>query len=301
MSRKNGSGTFAAATAYFIWGLFPLYWSLLGDVPTVQVLAHRAVWCALSVWLYLALLGQGRWWRGLRRQVLAMLATTALLISVNWGVYVYGVNSGHVLETSLGYFISPLFAVLLGVVLLRERLGAIQWVAVALAAFGVAYLAVRLGAPPWIALALAVSFGLYGLIRKLAEVDAVRGLAVESCLVLPVAAAYLAWCETQGTATFLHRAHLTDLLLVAGGAVTAIPLVLFAYGARRVPMSTLGFLQYVAPTVQLVLGVFVFHETFGSAQLVAFGCIWLALALVMADGVRRWVVGRAAAPQPSVR
>src|SRR5437868_3982169 len=127
MSRAQGSGTFAAAAAYFIWGLFPLYWSLLGEVPTVQVLAHRAAWCALSVWLYLALLGRGRWWQGLHPRVLGMLTATALLISVNWGVYVYGVNSGHVLETSLGYFISPLFAVLLGVVLLRERLGALQW------------------------------------------------------------------------------------------------------------------------------------------------------------------------------
>jgi chloramphenicol-sensitive protein RarD len=156
------------------------------------------------------------------------------------------------------------------------------------------------GAPPWIALILAASFGLYGLLRKLAEVDAVRGLAVESCLVLPMAAAYLAWCEYHGTATFLHRSHVTDILLVAGGVVTAVPLVMFAYGARRVPMSTLGFLQYLAPTVQLLLGVFVFHEAFGAAQAVAFGCIWLALALVMADGLRRWALGRAT-PQPSVR
>ena len=300
MSRAQGSGTFAAAAAYFIWGLFPLYWSLLGHVPTVQVLAHRAAWCALSVWLYLAVLGQGRWWRGLQPRVLGMLTATALLISVNWGVYVYGVNSGHVLETSLGYFISPLLAVLLGVALLRERLGMLQWAAVAIAASGVAYLTVSLGAPPWIALLLAGSFGLYGLIRKLAEVDAIRGLAVESCLVLPVAIAYLAWCERQGTAAFLHRTPLTDALLIAGGAVTAVPLVLFTYGARRVPMSTLGFLQYLAPTVQFLLGVFVFHEAFGPAQLVAFGCIWFALALVMADGVRRWAIGRAA-PQPSVR
>jgi chloramphenicol-sensitive protein RarD len=300
MSRKQGAGAIAAAAAYFIWGLFPLYWSQLGDVPTIQVLAHRAAWCALSVWLYLTLVGQGRWWRELDRRVLGMLTVTALLISVNWGVYVYGVNSGHVLETSLGYFISPLFAVLLGVALLRERLGATQWAAVAIAAFGVGYLAVHLGAPPWIALALATSFGLYGLIRKLAEVDAVRGLAVESCLVLPVAAAYLAWCEQQGSGVFLHGAHSRDILLVAGGAVTAVPLVLFAYGARRVPMATLGFLQYLAPTVQLLLGVFVFHERFGSAQLVAFGCIWFALALVMADGLRRWLASRATV-QPSVR
>ena len=227
--------------------------------------------------------------RDMPPRVLLMLVASSLLISVNWGVYIYGVNSGHVLDTSLGYFITPLFSVLLGVFLLREKLSPLQWVAVALAAFGVGYLAYRLGAPPWIALSLAVSFGSYGLIRKLAVIDAVRGLAVESCLMLPLAAAYLLWCERQGTGAFLHGAPSRDLLLVAGGAVTAVPLVLFAYGARRVALSTLGFMQYLAPTVQLLLGIFVFHERFGLTQAVAFGCIWAALALVMADSLRRWL------------
>jgi chloramphenicol-sensitive protein RarD len=299
MTRMQGPGALAAAGAYFIWGLFPLYWSLLGDVPVVQVLAHRALWCAVCVWLLLAAQGQGRWWRGMERRVLLMLIASSLLISVNWGVYIYGVTSGHVLDTSLGYFITPLFSILLGVFLLRERLNAGQWAAVALATFGVGYLANRLGAPPWIALVLATSFGCYGLIRKLVAIDAVRGLAVESCLMLPVAAAYLIGCELRGSGAFLHGGGVRDVLLMAGGPVTAVPLVLFAYGARRVAMSTLGFMQYLAPTVQLLLGVFVFHEVFGPAQGVAFGCIWAALALVMADSLRRWL-GREA-DQASLR
>jgi chloramphenicol-sensitive protein RarD len=288
MSSPRGPGLLAAAVAYLVWGLFPLYWSLLGAVPTVQVLAHRGVWCALCVWLLLAVQGQARWWRGLDGRTFGLLTASALLISINWGVYIYAVNSGHVLDTSLGYFITPLFNIIFGVLLLRERLGAWQWTAVAIAACGVGYLAVRLGAPPWIALLLAVSFACYGLIRKLAVIDAVRGLAVESCLMLPLAAGYLVWCEMQGTGVFLHGPASTDVLLAVGGVVTAVPLVLFAYGARRVPLSTLGFIQYVAPTVQLLLGVFVFHEHFGSAQAVAFICIWAALAIVMVDGLRRW-------------
>lgn len=299
MTRTEGPGTLAAAGAYFIWGLFPLYWSLLGDVPVVQVLAHRAAWCAVCVWLFLAVQGEGRWWRGLPPRVLLMLVASSLLISVNWGVYIFGVTSGHVLDTSLGYFITPLFSILLGVFLLREKLNALQRVAVALAACGVGYLAVRLGSPPWIALALAVSFGCYGLIRKLVVIDAVRGLAVESCLMLPLALAYLLWSEWQGSGAFLHGAVSRDLLLAAGGAVTAVPLVLFAYGARRVALSTLGFMQYIAPTVQLLLGIFVFHEHFGAVQLVAFVCIWAALGLVTADSVRRWMTRPAA--QPSLR
>ncbi|MET0291226.1 MAG: EamA family transporter RarD [Steroidobacteraceae bacterium] len=293
MNLLRGPGLLAAAVAYLVWGLFPLFWSLLDPVPTVQVLAHRAVWCAVSVWLLLALQGQARWWRGLDGRTFGLLTVSTLLISVNWGVFIYGVKTGHVLDTSLGYFVTPLFNIVFGVLLLRERLGAWQWVAVALAALGVGYLALRVGSPPWIALLLATSFASYGLVRKLAVVDAVRGLTVESCLMLPLAVAYLLWCESQGTGAFAHGRTGIDALLIVGGAVTAVPLVLFAYAARRVPLSTLGFIQYVAPTVQLLLGVFVFHEHFGSAQIVAFACIWGALVIVMLDGLRRWVARRA--------
>jgi len=281
-------GIAAAAIAYFIWGLFPLYWSLFRGVPTFQLLAQRVAWCAVAVWLYLLLRGDGGWWRRLEAGTVARLVGSSLLISVNWGLYIAAVNSGHVIDTSLGYFITPLANVLFGVALLRERLNGLQWLAVACAATGVSYLAVALGALPWIALVLALSFGGYGLVRKMTPVDAVHGLALESTILLPPAVAYLAWCEAQGRGVFLHQAWHRDLLLAAGGVLTAIPLVLFAIGARRVPMTMLGFLQYLAPSVALVLGILVFREPFGREQLVAFGWIWVALAVFSCDALRRY-------------
>jgi len=287
-SSTQRGGIAAAAIAYFIWGLFPLYWSLFRGVPTFQLLAHRVAWCAVAVWLYLLLKGDGGWWRRLESGTVVRLVGTSLLISVNWGLYIAAVNSGHVIDTSLGYFITPLVNVLFGVLLLRERLNGLQWLAVACAATGVSYLAVALGALPWIALVLALSFGGYGLVRKMTPVDAVHGLALESTILLPPAVAYLAWCEAQGRGVFLHQAWHRDLLLAAGGVLTAIPLVLFAIGARRVPMTMLGFLQYLAPSVALVLGILVFKEPFGREQLVAFGWIWVALAVFSCDALQRY-------------
>ena len=287
-SSTQRGGIAAAAIAYFIWVLFPLYWSLFRGVPTFQLLAHRVAWCAVAVWLYLLLKGDGGWWRRLESGTVVRLVGTSLLISVNWGLYIAAVNSGHVIDTSLGYFITPLVNVLFGVLLLRERLNGLQWLAVACAATGVSYLAVALGALPWIALVLALSFGGYGLVRKMTPVDAVHGLALESTILLPPAVAYLAWCEAQGRGVFLHQAWHRDLLLAAGGVLTAIPLVLFAIGARRVPMTMLGFLQYLAPSVALVLGILVFKEPFGREQLVAFGWIWVALAVFSCDALQRY-------------
>ena len=288
-STSQRGGIAAAASAYFMWGLFPLYWSLLAVVPNSQLLAQRVAWCAVAVWLYLVLRGDAGWWRNLSWKLIGWLTLSAVLISVNWGVYILGVNTGHVLDTSLGYFITPLVNVLFGVLVLREKLSPLQWLAAACAALGVGYLAVRVGSLPWIALVLAVSFACYGLIRKLTPVDAIHGLAMESTVLLLPSLAWLLWCEHQGTSAFLHEAVHLDLLLVAGGVVTSIPLVLFAYGARQVSMTVLGFLQYIAPTVGLLLAVFLFHEPFGPVQQVAFGCIWLALALFTADALRRYV------------
>jgi chloramphenicol-sensitive protein RarD len=282
-------GFLAGATAYFVWGLFPLYWSLFRDVPTFQLLAHRVAWCAVVVWAYLLVTGDAGWWRTLSLATVARLAVSSALISVNWGLYIAAVNSGHVIDTSLGYFITPLANVLFGVALLRERLNALQWLAVACAVVGVAYFAFALGSLPWIALALALSFGSYGLVRKLTPVDAVHGLALESTLMLVPAVVYLLWCSAQGRGAFLHEPWYLDLLLVAGGAVTAIPLVLFAVAARSVPLTMLGFLQYLAPTVALLLGILVFHEPFGATQLVAFGWIWLALVVFSIDALRRYL------------
>lgn len=288
MTAPRSAGALAAVTAFFIWGLFPLFWQLLGDVPALQLLAHRAVWCAVAVWLLLVVRGDLAWLRGLTPRLLGLLAAGGVLISVNWGVYVWAVVTGHVIDTSLGYFITPLVSVVIAVGILGERLQRLQQVAVVLAAAGVLYLAWQLKAPPWIALALALSFGTYGLVRKLAPFDSFHGLAIESGVMLPPALLYLLWCEHTGQGAFLHGHWRDDLLLIAGGPITAVPLVLFAYGAQRVSMLALGIMQYVAPSVALLLGIWVFHEPFGGARQVAFGCIWAALALFSVHALRSY-------------
>ncbi len=295
MSNPAPRGALAAVAAFCIWGLFPLFWSQLVTVPALQVLAHRSLWCAVAVWLFLLIRGDLGWAGTLRPRLLGLLALGGVLIAINWGVYVWAVVSGHVIDTSLGYFISPLVSVLIAVALLREKLGWVQRAALGIAAAGVLLLAWQSGHPPWVALALAVSFGTYGLVRKLAPFDAVHGLAIESSVMLVPAALYLLWCESSGTGTFLHGLWRNDLLMVIGGPVTAIPLVLFAYGAQRVSMVALGILQYIAPTVQLLLGIWVFHEPFGGVRQVAFACIWVALALFTGEVLRRYWSMRGAA------
>jgi chloramphenicol-sensitive protein RarD len=288
-------GALAAMAAFFIWGLFPLFWSLLIDVPPLQVLAHRALWCAVGVWGWLMVRRELGWVRQVRLRLLVLLAVGGLLISINWAVYLVAVVTGHVIDTSLGYFISPLVSFVIAVAVLREKLNWPQRLAVAIAAAGVVMLGWHLGAPPWIALALAASFGSYGLVRKLAPFDPVRSLAVESGVMLLPAAAYLLWCQASGTSAFLHGNWRDDLLLVTGGPITAVPLVLFAYGAQRISMMGLGVMQYISPTVALLLGILVFHEPFGVARQLAFGSIWIALAIFTGDAMRRyWSVGKTA-------
>jgi chloramphenicol-sensitive protein RarD len=280
-------GLVAAASAYLIWGLFPIYWKLLQTVPAAQIMAHRIVWCLLIVALWLGLREGFGWLRGLSPRLLAMLATSAALISMNWWLYIWAVNAGHIVETSLGYFINPLVSVLMGVLILRERLNPAQWCAVGVAAAGVLWLTWQGDRLPWIALALALSFGGYGLIRKLAVVPSVQGLAVESGLLFVPALSFLVWCELAGRGSFGHGALHIDILLVAGGLVTALPLILFAIGARRIPLSTIGILQYLAPTLQLSSGVLLFGEPFTRVQALGFGCIWLALGIYAVDGLWR--------------
>ncbi len=223
------------------------------------------------------------------------LAASAVFISVNWLIYVWAVANGHVVDASLGYFINPLFSVVLGVFVLGERLNRAQWAAIMLATGGVLYLAVALGRPPWIALALAFSFGMYGLIRKVVAVEAVPGLATETLLLSPFALAFLVWCSVQGTGALGHSSTAVDALLVGSGLITAMPLALFAYGARRIPLSTVGLVQYIGPTLQFLLGVLVFHEPFPRARAVGFVMIWSALAIYAADGLwRRSRMGRPA-------
>jgi chloramphenicol-sensitive protein RarD len=283
-------------TAFLIWGLFPLFWRLLGDVPAFQLLAHRATWCAVAVWLLLLARGDLAWVRSLTLRQFGWLALGGCLISINWGVYVWAVVNGHVIDTSLGYFITPLVSVVVAVGILDERLNRSQKVAVTLATAGVLFMAWQLQHPPWIALTLAVSFGIYGLIRKLAPFDSIRGLAIESGVMFFPAAFYLVWCELTGQGAFGHGYLRQDLLLATGGPITAVPLALFAFGAQRVSMLTLGLAQYIAPTVALLLGIWVFHEPFGGARQVAFGCIWAALVIFSVDALRRYR-GTSAAPR----
>jgi chloramphenicol-sensitive protein RarD len=288
--RKSArSGLAAAAGAFLMWGLLPLYLKPLGSVPTLQIMGHRIVWCCLLVFLWLAMRGE----LGTVRRALTdertrwRLVASAVLISLNWLGYVWAVGHGHVVEASLGYFINPLLNVLLGVVVLSERLNRAQWVAVALAAVGVAYLTVVTGRPPWIALYLAATFGTYGLIRKVVAVDAVPGLATETLLLAPLAIGWLAWCQHTGTGAMGHMSTGIDALLIGSGLVTALPLALFAYGARRIPLSTVGIVQYIGPTLQFLTGILVFREPFSATRAVGFVIIWSALAVYVGDSLWR--------------
>jgi chloramphenicol-sensitive protein RarD len=274
--------------AYFIWGLFPLYWRLLKPAGAVEILAHRMLWSFIFVVLALAALRRWSWFRELagRPKVLGILALAAVLISVNWGTYIYGVNTGRVVETSLGYFITPLVSVLLGVVVLGERLRRTQWLAVGIGAAAVLILTVDYGHPPWIAFVLACSFGTYGLLKKTAGAPAAEGLAVESGLLAPLALGYVCWLESTGDAQFGHVSPGHTALLISAGAITAVPLLLFAGAANRVPLSTLGVLQYVAPVMQFGIGVLVLHEPMPPARLAGFALVWLALAVFTIDGLR---------------
>jgi chloramphenicol-sensitive protein RarD len=287
--RIDGRGLAATATAFFIWGLMPLYLKFLHAVPVLQITAHRLIWgCAFGL-AWLAMRGILAEVRAalFNRQTLWRLCLSALLISANWIAYVYGVANDRVVEASLGYFINPLVNVVLGVLVLSERLNRAQWTAVGIAAIGVAYLTWSAGHPPWIALTLAFSFAFYGLVRKLVRVDALAGFAAETLILLPIGLAYLAWCQAQGTGVLGHASPGLYGLLMLGGPMTAIPLVLFAFGARRIPYSTVGLLQYIGPTIQLLLGVLVFHEPFSRERMLGFALIWSALAIYAIDGVWR--------------
>jgi chloramphenicol-sensitive protein RarD len=284
---KTSKGFTAAAAAFAMWGVFPLYFHPLRHVSPFQVIAHRVVWSCVFVLAWMAIRGE---LSGLRatlanRSVVWRLAVTATLITINWVVYVWAVMNGHVVESSLGYFINPLVNVLMGVALLSERLSRAQWIAVALAAAGVAYLTILAGSPPWIALILAFSFGTYGLIRKVVKVESLPGLATETLVLLPFAVTYLLWCESAGTGALGHAGPAIQALLIGSGPLTAIALFLFAYGARLLPYATVGVLQYIAPTLQFACGVFAFHERFDRTQAIGFALIWAALVIYAGDGL----------------
>jgi chloramphenicol-sensitive protein RarD len=280
-------GVASGLAAYGLWGLFPLYFPLLEPAGGLEIVAHRVIWSLLFV---AVLLTAVRAWPQVRatvtdRRALLVLSGAAVLIAVNWLVFVYGVNSGHVVETSLGYFINPLVSVLLGVVVFAERLRRLQWVAVGIAAVAVGVLTVDYGRPPWIALTLAATFGLYGLMKKLVRVAAAPGLFVETALVVVPAVAVLAVLHARGEGT-AGSAGTGHLLLLSSGVATAVPLLLFAGATRRIPLSTVGLLQYVTPLMQLAIGVFVYDEPMPPARLAGFVIVWIALAVFTVDSLR---------------
>lgn len=279
------AGVWYAAFSYILWGVLPIYWKLLGSVNADEILANRVFW---SFFFVAAILLINKKWvmftdtlKGLaaNKKQLGALTVASLLISINWFIYIWAVNSDQMIEASLGYYINPLVSVLLGMVFLKERLSKMQYASFGLAAIGVLVLTISYGQFPWISLSLAVSFGLYGLAKKLIKVDSTVGLALETLVVMPLSAIYIGYLISQDTNSLFTSGWSTSLLLIGAGAATAVPLLYFAKGAQRIPLATLGILQYIAPTLTLILGVFVYHEGFSSVHLLAFTFIWSALIL----------------------
>jgi chloramphenicol-sensitive protein RarD len=290
-------GIWYGVAAYSIWGLFPLYWKLFRHVPALQILGHRIAWSFVALVLliglrrYVGTVGHGAVAPILRLSgpIVGIYTLAALLIGVNWFIYVWAVNAGFVVETSLGYFITPLVNVLLGVLVFRERLRPLQWTAVALAGAGVLHLTRAYGSLPWIALGLAGTFGGYGLAKKKAPLGSLEGLTLETAVLFLPAVTYLALMESHGEGAFMHTGAAIGVLLAGGGIITIIPLLLFTSSVQRVPLSVVGILQYIAPSIQLVLGVLLFHEPFTRTQLMGFSAVWMALFLFAWDG---WREGR---------
>lgn len=281
-------GILYAATAYILWGVFPIYFKALQNVSPLEILCHRITWAFVLLLITLAVRRQWSWAAKVVHQpkVLAGFTASALLLSCNWYIYVWSVNSGHVVDASLGYFMNPLVTVFLGYLLLHERLRPTQWSAIALAAAGVAWLTWQAGHLPWIGLALAFSFGIYGLLRKTAALGALEGLSLETFLLFPIALGALGWLAVNEQNVFLHTTVATRCLLVAAGPITAVPLLLFAAGARRIPMSTLGLLQYSTPSLQLMIGVWLYKEPFSWHRAIGYALIWAALLVYSLEG--RW-------------
>ncbi|MGI8665926.1 MAG: EamA family transporter RarD [Jatrophihabitans sp.] len=287
--RENRRGLLYGASAYLLWGLFPLYWPLLRPAGAVEILAHRMIWSVIFVGLLLSAVGG---WSRVAvvladRAKLARLAVAAVLVSVNWGVYIWGVNNGHVVETSLGYFINPLLTILLGVVVLKERLGRAQWLAVGIASLAIVVLTLDYGRLPWIALTLAISFAGYGFLKKQVNVGGMESLAIETAVLAGPALITLLVLAEQSELTFGRHGPGNALLLAGTGLVTAIPLLLFGAGARRLPLTSLGLLQYLAPVLQFAVGIGIRHEPLPLPRLIGFALVWTALVILTVDAIRR--------------
>nr|WP_082882675.1 EamA family transporter RarD [Paenibacillus swuensis] len=282
-----------SALSYFIWGLLPIYWKWLDNISSDQILAQRVFWAFIFMLIVLSVTGRREEFKAqlrvLRKEPkrAVPLAVASLLISGNWYIYIWAVNSGHLIEASMGYYINPLVSVLLGLAVLRERLSSLQWCAFALAGAGVLVMTLNLGQFPWVALSLALSFGLYGLAKKLTRMDSIVGLTFETLFVMPFALGYLVYLLVKGTLSVGESVAVSLPLIIGSGAVTAIPLLLFAMGAQRISLTLIGFLQYLAPTISLILGVFLYKENFTDTHLAAFTCIWLSLAVFTWSKTRR--------------
>ena len=291
-SSEQTKGAWYVGLAYTLWGFFPIYWKFLAGISPLQLICHRIVWSLLVLAVLIARSKDwGVIWQALRTpRVVVLYTVAALAIAFNWLVFVWAVGASQIVQISLGYFINPLLSVVLGMVIFRERLRRLQWISVALAAAGVLYLTVTLHAFPWIALSLAASFGMYGLVKKVAPLSAVHGLALETGILFVPAALYLL-VETQaGRGAFPHAGLLRDSLMLLAGPTTAVPLLLFAAGVRRIPLSLVGMLQYINPIMQISIGVLIYNEPFTHTQLTGFGLVWCALALFALEGyaTRRW-------------
>ncbi len=270
--------------AYVLWGFFPIYWKFLHHVDALQLISHRIIW---SFILLIIIILFTRQWADFRSvaspKTLRVYFIAALLIGINWTLYVWAVNKNYIVETSLGYFINPLISVLLGVIFLKERLRVAQWIPVVLAAIGVTYLAFVYGRLPYIALTLAFSFGLYGLVKKVSPLGSLYGLTIETGILFIPAIVYLIFAEITSAAAFLHTGVTSDLLMIGAGLVTTVPLLMFASAARSIPLWVVGLLQYIAPTLQFLIGVFIYKEPFSHNQLIGFGIVWIALVIFLVE------------------
>ncbi len=274
------AGVLSAGCAFFMWGVFPLYLKTLKAIPPLEILSHRVFWSFIMLALILTVRHQWYWITNIKKnpRITAAFIASASMLAINWVVYIWSINHDRIVDASLGYFIAPLFNVLFGV-MLGERLRLWQWISVGLAATGVAWLTISAGQLPWIGLTLAFTFGLYGLLRKTASLGALEGLTLETLVMLPLSALFLLLPESGSSHAFINAGINTSLLLIAAGPVTAIPLLLFAYGARRIPLSLVGILQYIGPTIQLLLGIYLYNEAFSSTKFIGYGLIWCALGL----------------------
>ena len=286
---KISRGALAAASAYVLWGFFPIYWKFLQRVPALEILTHRILWSLVVVVVLLTAQKQWQWLAASRERpvILRSFVVTGVLLAINWLVYIWANNNGHIVEASLGYFITPLVNVVLGLLFLHERMRPAQWLAIGIAAAGVLYLILNAGGLLWISFTLAFSFGIYGLLRKTAHLGSLPGLTVEMAVLCLPALAYALFLQSSGQAAFAHGPASTTILLAFSGVITAVPLLLFAYGARQVPLTSLGVLQYIAPTMQFLIGVLLYGESFTPSRIIGFSLIWLALALYWRDSFRQ--------------